>query len=330
MKNVKKERNPIIEITNEMVVNMIHEIRGQKVMLDFELAELYGYETKYFNRQVQRNIERFPEEFMFKLTSNEVNNISRCKNVTLNLKQGQNIKYAPYAFTEQGIYMLMTVLKGEIAVKQSIALIKAFKAMKDYISNNNLLPINEVLKIGNETHQNTKDITEIKETLNNHTEQLKIVMENFNNPSKMKHYIIKKNERIESDIAYQEIYSSADHSIIILDDYINVKTLGNLKVCHDNIKVFIFSDNKSFDSLSQSEINDFIMDKSIDIKLYPSNRISHDRYIMVDYKTENEKLYHCGSSSKDSGASLTTITELEFSYLYHEIFDKLLEGKQHK
>ena len=79
-----------------------------------------------------------------------------------------------------------------------------------------------------------------KEALKNHTKQLKIVMENFNDPSKMKHYIIKKNERIESDIAYQEIYSSADHSIIILDDYINVKTLGTLKVCHDNIKVFIF------------------------------------------------------------------------------------------
>ena len=327
MTNIKKEANQIIEITNELVVNMIHEIRGQKVMLDFELAELYGYETRAFNQQIKRNIDRFPEEFMFKLTSNEVKECRLSQNVIASTNAFRNKSNKPYAFTEQGIYMLMTVLKGDIAVKQSIALIKAFKAMKDCISNNNLLPINEVLKIGNETHQNTKDITEIKETLNNHTKQLKIVMENFNDPRKMKHYIIKKNERIESDIAYQEIYYSADHSIIILDDYINVKTLGNLKVCHDNIKVFIFSDNKSYDSLSQSEINDFIMDKSIDIKLYPSNRISHDRYIMVDYKTENEKLYHCGSSSKDSGASLTTITELEFSYLYHEIFDVLLERK---
>ena len=82
MKNVKKERNPIIEITNEMVVNMIHEIRGQKVMLDFELAEPYGYSTKRFNEQIKRNIERFPEEFMFQLTSNEVKDISRSKFLT--------------------------------------------------------------------------------------------------------------------------------------------------------------------------------------------------------------------------------------------------------
>lgn len=327
MKTDKNNPNQIIEITNELVVNMIHEIRGQRIMLDFELAELYGYETRRFNEQIKRNIERFPKEFMFQLTSNEVNTILMSQKAT---SSWGGKRKPPHAFTEQGVYMLMTVLKGEIAVKQSIALIKAFKEMKDYISNNSLLPMSQILKIGEETHQNTKDITEIKETLNNHTKQLKIVMENFNDPSKMKHYIIKKNERIESDIAYQEIYSSADHSIIILDDYINVKTLGNLKVCHDNIKVFIFSDNKSYDSLSQSEINDFVMDKSIDIKLYPSNRISHDRYIMVDYKTENEKLYHCGSSSKDSGVSLTTITELEFSYLYHEIFDGLLEGKRHK
>ena len=125
MKNVKKEQNPIIEITNEMVVNMIHEIRGQKVMLDFELAELYGYETRRFNEQIKRNIYRFLEEFMFRLTSNEVKEISMSQFVTA-IMQEKGIKGGrtklPFAFTEQGIYMLMTVLKGDIAIKQSIAL----------------------------------------------------------------------------------------------------------------------------------------------------------------------------------------------------------------
>ncbi len=138
---MKKSENQIIEITNEMVINMIHEIRGQKVMLDFELAELYGYETKTFNQQVKNNIERFPKEFMFQLTSIEVNTIMRSKNLTTSIDIKRRRKDTlPHAFTEQGIYMLMTVLKGDVAIKQSIALIKAFKTMKDYISNNTMFP----------------------------------------------------------------------------------------------------------------------------------------------------------------------------------------------
>ena len=124
-----KENKPIIEITNALVINMIHDVRGQKVMLDFELAELYGYSTKAFNQQVKRNLERFPNDFMFEITSNEVIACARSQFVTSEMKlKGTNDggrTSLPYAFTEQGVYMLMTVLKGEIAVKQSIALIKA-------------------------------------------------------------------------------------------------------------------------------------------------------------------------------------------------------------
>ena len=92
----KKKENELtpIEITNEIVINMIHEIRGQKVMLDFELAELYGYETKYLNRQVKRNKDKFPEEFMFQLTKNETDAFSRCQFVTMNNQRGSNIKYS--------------------------------------------------------------------------------------------------------------------------------------------------------------------------------------------------------------------------------------------
>ena len=140
----ESKNTKIIEITNELIINMIHEVRGQKVMLDFELAELYGYETKRLNEQIKRNIERFPEEFMFQLTSFEVNNILMSQNAT---SSWGGLRKLPYAFTEQGVYMLMTVLKGEIAVKQSIALVKAFKAMKDYlVSNESLVSIHDFWK----------------------------------------------------------------------------------------------------------------------------------------------------------------------------------------
>ena len=111
------------ELNEEFIVSKIYIIRGQKVMLDFELAEIYGYETKNFNRQVKNNNDKFDEDFMFQLSKEEYKEILRCKNFT---SSWGGTRHLPYAFTEQGIYMLMTVLKGEIAVKQSKALIRIF------------------------------------------------------------------------------------------------------------------------------------------------------------------------------------------------------------
>ena len=105
----------MIELNNKTIETMIYIVRGKKVMLDFELANIYGYETKNFNRQVKNNINKFPEEFMFQLSSEEFESILRCKNFT---SSWDGIRKPPYAFTEQGVYMLMTVLKGDLATKK--------------------------------------------------------------------------------------------------------------------------------------------------------------------------------------------------------------------
>ena len=156
-----------LKVTEESIKNMICLIRGQRVMLDVDLAEIYGYETKNFNRQVKNNAARFEgEDFMFQLTDEEVVELSRCKNFTLNRGSGRgsNVKYKPHAFTEQGIYMLMTVLRGELAIRQSRALVIAFKTMKDYIiENRDILGAKEILQISVQTQKNTNDIAEIKE-----------------------------------------------------------------------------------------------------------------------------------------------------------------------
>jgi len=147
----------------------IYIIRGKQVMLDFDLAEIYGYSVKAFNQQVKNNIEKFDDDFRFKLTWEEMFEISKCsrsKFLTLNEKgtRGSNIKYLPYAFTEQGIYMLMTVLRGDLAIKQSKILVRLFKAMKDYIiDKEHLVGYDDVAKLALQTSQNTKDIAEIKE-----------------------------------------------------------------------------------------------------------------------------------------------------------------------
>jgi len=124
------------DITN--IESKILVIRDQQVMLDFDLAEIYGYETKRFNEQVKNNIERFDEDFRFQLTDEEIKKVSRSKFSTLK-GRGHKLKYKPYAFTEQGVYMLMTILKSNLAVSQSKKLIRMFKKMKHFIQNNSYI-----------------------------------------------------------------------------------------------------------------------------------------------------------------------------------------------
>ena len=127
-----EDKQEIIMVDEELLRSKIYEVRGKKVMLDFELAEIYGYTTKRFNEQVKKNIERFDEDFRFQLSKEETQNLRSKKSTS----SWGGSRYRPYAFTEQGVYMLMTVLKGELAVNQSKALIRTFKKMKDYIINN--------------------------------------------------------------------------------------------------------------------------------------------------------------------------------------------------
>ena len=128
-------QNDLILLNEENLKDYIYFIRGQKVMIDSDLARIYGYTTKRFNEQVKNNINKFDDDFMFQLTDDEVLSLSRSKKSTT--MQTKGVKggrvYNPYAFTEHGIYMLMTVLKGEKAIKQSKTLIRLFKSMKDYI-----------------------------------------------------------------------------------------------------------------------------------------------------------------------------------------------------
>ena len=124
MTEEKKEEIAVVEINEEFMKKKLYEFRGCKVLLDADLAEVYGYELKAFNQQVKRNIERFQNDMMFQLSDEEVEYL-RSQFVTANISSKSRSN--PYVFTEQGVYMLMTVLKGELAVRQSIALVRTFK-----------------------------------------------------------------------------------------------------------------------------------------------------------------------------------------------------------
>ena len=321
----------------EHIKNMIHTIRGVKVMLDSDLAQLYGYTTKAFNQQVKNNIEKFDSDFRFQLTRDEYHEILRSKNLTLELendflrsifltskdKRGGR-QYLPFVFTEQGIYMLMTVLKGELATKQSKALIRTFKEMKDFILNSNNIENREILQLSIQTTQNTKDIADIKNKMATKNDLSKFI-ENFTD-NKTNEILIINGEYFNADIAYNNIYNTAKESIYIIDNYIGIKTLLLIKNIKENIKVCIFSDNIG-KGLHQFELNDFQKQyPNIDISFYKTNGFYHDRYIIIDYKTPNENIFHCGASSKDAGKKITSINKINDKEIYHHIFDILLNN----
>lgn len=332
-----------IIIDDKLLKDKIYLIRGVQVILDSDLAEIYGYTTKRLNEQVKNNIEKFDEEdLMFQLTKEEkdiTNNINlRSKFSTL--EQGKYSKYLPYAFTEQGVYMLMTVLKGELATKQSKALVRLFKQMKDYIvDNQQMINQRDFLRLSLQTAENAQNmiefrnkLTEIDDKVENvvsnlgdmvRKSELSPIMLNLGKPEISPGWIILNGQPVESDLAYQQIYTLANKSIAIIDNYISLKTLVLFKHAKQNVSITIYTDNIN-NGLHKVEFDDFCKEYSglkIDIK--KADNIFHDRYIILDYNTPDEKIYHCGSSSKDGGRKVTTITKIDDTSIYKPLLAQL-------
>ncbi|MEJ8785321.1 ORF6N domain-containing protein [Peptoniphilus sp. HCN-40583] len=328
-----EQNKEIVVIDETTIKSKIYYIRNQKVMLDFELAEIYGYTTTRFNEQVKNNSEKFDDDFMFQLTKSEFENLISKKSTS---SWGGRRKL-PYAFTEQGIYMLMTVLRGELAVKQSKALIRMFKQMKDFIiENQDFISSKELVQIAIQTNQNTNDIARIDGKINTLAtkEDLKKVMDNFIDPETYKHFLLMNGDKIEADVAYTKIYKSAKKSIYVIDNYIGLKTLELLRAARDKAQIIVFSDNvKNKDMLTKNILDDFRKDyPNIDLKLKIAGKKYHDRYIAIDCGTENEAFYLCGASSKDAGNKISSITKIEESSkdMYHDMFSKMLNNKDLK
>ena len=321
-------------IDEDLLKSRIYTIRGVKVMLDADLAEIYGYSTGAFNQQVKNNIEKFDDDFRFQITQTEFSGL--ISKFLISNRGGT--RKMPYAFTEQGIYMLMTVLKGEQATAQSKALIRLFKQMKDYIAAENAPDVSAgMVALATQTSQNTRDIAEIAtdvRTLSNKVERnesfLQKVMANFIDPSTFKHFLILNGQRLEADVAYTQIYGMAKRSVLIVDDYLDVKTLDLLRCVAKGVSVKIFSEQHGRARLTDSMLADFRAARP-DVELddvHATGNIFHDRYIYLDFGTANEKLFHCGASSKDAGNKITTIMQLEDIAVYRPLFERLLrEGE---
>ena len=230
--------------------------------------------------------------------------------------------------------MLMTVLRGELAIRQSRALIRTFKQMKDFIiENQDFIGSKELVQIAIQTNKNTKDITEIKSQMAT-KEDLKKVMDNFIDPDTYKHFLLMNGDKIEADVAYTKIYKSAKKSIYVIDNYIGLKTLELLRAAKDDIEIIIFSDNlQNKDMLTKNILDDFRKGyPNINLNMKMTGKKYHDRYIAIDYGIENEAFYLCGASSKDAGNKVSSITKIEESSkdMYHVMFSGMLNNKELK
>lgn len=232
------------EIINENILqDKIYVIRGQKVMLDYDLAKIYWYTTSAFNQQVARNIEKFDEDFMFQLDNYDLSNLSITRNVMSSTNLiSQNVisswggtRKMPYAFTEQGIYMLMTVLRGELATKQSKALIRTFKNMKDYIiENQEKIDYKSSLQLAMRVIKNTQDVDKMKveidrldgemNEINKKLEDtikksdISPVLLDFNKVTEQREYVFFDGELMRASELYTDIYGKAKHSVYVIDN----------------------------------------------------------------------------------------------------------------
>ena len=285
------EKLDITKYETENIKNLIYTIRGKQVMLDSDVAMLYHYPTKRINETVRRNTERFPDNFCFKLTENEVENLrSQFATSSLEKENYGGRRYLPYVFTEQGIAMLSGLLKNDIAIQVSINIMNAFVEMRKFIVNN---------------AQIFERLTNVEYKMFEHDKKFDII---FNELQKEKKTEFKEKIFFDGQIydAYSliiDIIQKAKHKILIIDNYIDVSILKMLSKKNKHVEVIILTLQNT--SLNKLDINKFN-------KQYPTLKVAytnkfHDRFIVID----NEKLYHIGASLKDLGKKCFAISKIE-------------------
>ena len=269
---------PQIKIEDKILV-----IRGQHVMIDRDLAELYGVGTKVLNQAVKRNIKRFPERFMFQLNEQEFEFL-RSQIVTSKIETRGGRQYLPYVFTEHGIAMLASVLKSETAIQISIKIIDAFVALRHFLQNNSQLF--QRLEIVEKRQTNSEFYL---------LEHGKKIDELFD---KMDRYKIEdrqgiffKGQIFDAYAKFESFITEAEKEIVLIDNFVDLSVLERLTKKQKDVKVTIYTRSKT--EISALDIQKFNEQYPSVILKYTEN--IHDRFLIID----NKILYHIGASLKD-------------------------------
>ena len=275
----------------ENIENLIFNIRGKQVMLDRDLARLYGVETKALNQAVKRNLERFPERFMFKLNDNErIEVVTNCDHLNELRFSYQN----PYAFTEQGVSMLSAVLKSNIAINTSIMIMDAFVAMRHSLNKNHQLHNRIELLEQNQLSNN--------KLLQKHTKQFEVIFDKIFKHNIPTEGIFHNGQIFDAYKFATDLIKSAKKSLVLIDNYVDESVLLMLSKREAGVSAKIYTSNLS---------KQLTLDLAKHNKQYPPIEIfmhttSHDRFLIID----DAEVYHIGASLKDLGKKLFAFSKL--------------------
>ena len=284
----------------EEIKQKIYTIRGKQVILDSDAARIYHCETKYVNRVVKRNIERFPEDFCFQLTEEEYDSL-RCQFVTLkNQGRGQHRKYLPYAFTEHGIAMLSVLIDSEIAVKVSVNIMKAFIEMRKFLINNG---------------QVFERLTNVEYKLLEHDKKFEELFNQFQIKGNIEQKVFFDGQVYDAFSMMVDLIKKAENEIILIDNYVDIDTLNILSKKNEKVNIEIYTKKET--KLNLKDINKFNTQ-------YPKLEVKytdkfHDRFLILDRKY----IYHIGASLKDLGKKCFGITLIKYDAIIEDILSKV-------
>ena len=283
-------RDQLVAVDN--IETLIKVVRGQQVMLDKDLATLYGVETRTLNQAVKRNIQRFPADFRFQLTMEEC---SKSQIVTLNAGRGQNIKKLPYAFTEQGVAMLSSVLRSQTAIDVNIQIMRAFVSMRHFMVNHasvfSRLETIEYHQLEMQQHQQETDkrIDEVFRRLDEGN-------------AKPKQGVFYNGQVYDAYTFVSDLIKSAKKRIILIDNYVDETVLTLLDKRENGVSAVIYTQQISRQFQLDIERHN-AQYAPIDVETF---RLSHDRFLCID-----DDVYHIGASIKDLGKKWFGFSKME-------------------
>ena len=286
-------------LNNKQIKDCIYSIRGQQVMLDSDIAIFFEVSTKSLNQQMKRNFERFPDDFCFQLTDDELSNLLRSQNVTSNAVSSKR-RYNPYAYTEHGIIALAGVLKSDVAAKMSVEIVREFIQMRKFILENGdvLLALaklqNRQLEFENDTNHKFEEVFRL--------------IERIDLPKTALFY---NGEWYDSFNFIIDIIRKAKQSIILIDPYCDNKALSFFKYKNEGVKVSICNGPKS--KLGKEELSRFESQYgSIEVKTMND---LHDRFLIID----EEECYDLGTSLNYAGKKFFVINKINKANVIKEI-----------
>ncbi|MDD3339542.1 MAG: ORF6N domain-containing protein [Lachnospiraceae bacterium] len=315
---VQKESAAIEKINSDVnietitVQSLIHVIRDKQVMLDSDLAMLYQVETGALNRAVKRNEKRFPEDFRYQLTEVEYSSLKCQTGISSSTKTGYGGRRSlPYVFTEQGISMLASVLHSDVAINMSISIMRAFAEMRHFIANNQMLFERiSSFELNQLEYQRKTD------------ERIDLIFNYIFDHEESNQKIFFDGQIYDAFSVLIDLVGGATKSIVLVDNYVDVRTLNILSKKKTDVPVIIYTARKT--RLSEKDVETFNQQ-------YPKLEVQytgvfHDRFLIID----DEKAYHIGASLKDAGKKCFAISLLNDSGVIYNILQRLgVETQEH-